>query len=78
MSTPWPDHDEPGDDDLLTPWEREFMASIGAWEGELTDAQQSKLDEIEQLLEERREQWRQGWRLAGDSPDHAVAGHGSG
>jgi hypothetical protein len=50
--------DEPDDDEFLTAWERGFMASIACWEGELTYAQQAKLDEIEAALEERREAWR--------------------
>jgi hypothetical protein len=50
----WPPDDEPSDDALLTEWERDFLASLDAWEGALTPAQQDKLDEIEQLLGERR------------------------
>jgi hypothetical protein len=55
---------EPTDDELLTSWERGFLASIGAWEGELTYAQQDKLDEIEAALEKRREAWRQAEEVA--------------
>jgi hypothetical protein len=51
---------EPTDDELLTPWERAFLASMDAWEGEPTDAQQAKLDEIEEALPIRRELWREG------------------
>jgi hypothetical protein len=50
---------EPDDDELLTSWERSFMASIACWEGELTYAQQAKLGEIQEALEERREAWWQ-------------------
>ena len=50
------DLDEPYDE-LLTDWERSFLASIDAWEGELTSR---KLEEIEADLERRRELWRQG------------------
>jgi hypothetical protein len=32
---------------VLTDWEKDFLASIGCWEGELTDRQQEKLAEIE-------------------------------
>ena len=28
--------DEPTDDELLTPWERDFMASIELWDGDLS------------------------------------------
>jgi hypothetical protein len=42
------------DDDYLTDWEREFHASVGCQDYELTDAQQAKLAEIEALVEERR------------------------
>ena len=62
MSAPFPPHidfDEP-DDELLTDWERSFRASIDAWEGELAPRQQEKLDEIEQPLEIRRRNWRDG------------------
>jgi hypothetical protein len=48
---------EPDDDELLTSWERGFLASIASWEGELTWRQQEKLDQIEAALEERREAW---------------------
>jgi hypothetical protein len=58
----WPPDDEPSDDALPTEWERDILASLDAWEGALTLAQQDKLDEIEQLLEERREAWQRGWR----------------
>ena len=58
-----PPDDEPSDDALLTEWERDFLASLDAWEGALTPAQQDKLDEIERLLGERREAWRRGRRL---------------
>jgi hypothetical protein len=51
--------DEPDDDELLTSWERNFMESIALWQGELTWAQEAKLNEIETALEERREAWRQ-------------------
>jgi hypothetical protein len=57
-----PHDDEPDDDDLITAWEQAFMASVAAWEGELTPAQEDKLAEIEELMEERRELWRQGYR----------------
>ena len=54
--------DEPDDDDLLTPWERDFLASVEAQDYDLTDRQQDKLNEIEQALEERRAMWRAGHR----------------
>jgi hypothetical protein len=38
----------------LTDWERNFLASIDAREGELTPGQQARLDEIEESLELRR------------------------
>jgi hypothetical protein len=64
MSAPLPpdiDHlGEPTDDELLSDWERRFVASIDAWDGELTHRQQEKLDEIEGDLERRRELCRQG------------------
>jgi hypothetical protein len=61
MSAASPDHDsEPSDDDLLTDWEVDFLASIGAQDYPLTPAQEDKLAEIEALLEERREAWRLG------------------
>ena len=47
-------------DELLTDWERSFMVSIDAGEGELTSRQQEKLEESEADLERRRELWRQG------------------
>jgi hypothetical protein len=55
-----PPEDEPSDDALLTEWEQHFLASLDAWEGALTPAQQDKLDEIEQLLGERREARQRG------------------
>jgi hypothetical protein len=55
-----PPDDEPSDDALLTAWERDFLASLDTWEGALTPAQQDKLDEIEQLLGERREARQRG------------------
>jgi hypothetical protein len=56
----WPPDDEPADDVLLTEWERGFLASLDTWEGALMPAQQDKLDEIEQLLGERREARQRG------------------
>jgi hypothetical protein len=56
----WPPDDEPADDALLTESARGLPASLDAWEGALTPAQQDKLDEIEQLLGERREAWQRG------------------
>jgi hypothetical protein len=53
----WPPDDEP-----LTEWERDFLASLDAWEAAPTPAQQDKLDEIEQLLGERSEARQRGWR----------------
>jgi hypothetical protein len=55
-----PPDDEPAEDVLLTEWERDFLASLDTWEGALTPAQQDKLDEIEQLLGERREARQRG------------------
>jgi hypothetical protein len=52
----------PDDDDLLTDWERGFLASVGSQDYPLTPAQEDKLAEIEALIDERREKWRQGWR----------------
>jgi hypothetical protein len=48
------------DEELLTDWERNFLASIDAREGELTPGQQARLDEIEESLELRRRNWRDG------------------
>ena len=45
---------------MLTDWEKGFLASIGEWEGELTDRQQEKLDEIEAEIPIRLELARQG------------------
>jgi hypothetical protein len=63
MSAPLPpdfDLGKPDDEELLSDWERNFLASIDAWEGELTTRQQAKLEEIEASLERRREMCRQG------------------
>ena len=49
---------EPTDDELLSDWERRFLASL-AERCELTPRQQAKLDEIESNLERRRELCRQ-------------------
>jgi len=49
---------EPTDDELLTDWERRFLASIACQEFDLTAAQQAKRDEIHDLIEQRREAWR--------------------
>jgi hypothetical protein len=53
---------EPNDDELLTDWERDFLASIESQGYPLTSAQEDKLAEIEQLVEERREAWSRGSR----------------
>lgn len=58
MSAPDP-FDEPDEDELLTDWERDLLASMDAWEGEPIDAQQAKLDEIEEALPIRRQLWRE-------------------
>jgi hypothetical protein len=60
MPPPDVDLGEPDDDELLTDWERNFLASLDLWEGELTWRQQEKRDEIEASLELRRELFRQG------------------
>ena len=52
---------EPTDDELLSNWELEFLASMELWSGEPTEAQQAKLDEIEEALAIRRRHWRDGW-----------------
>ena len=58
-----PDQDrEPDDDELLTDWEREFLADIESQDYDLTERQEDKLAEIEGLLEERREAWRSSRR----------------
>jgi hypothetical protein len=59
----WPPDDEPSDDALLTESARGLLASLDAWEGALTPAQQDKLDEIEQSLGKRREAWQGGRML---------------
>lgn len=48
--------DQPSDDDddYLTDWERDFLASVGGQDYDLTPAQEAKLAEIEALVEERR------------------------
>ena len=60
---------EPADDELVTAWERDFLASIEAQDFDLTDAQQAKLDEINELIEKRREAWR---RSPPPQDDHAT------
>jgi hypothetical protein len=59
MPLPDVDHGEP-DDGPLSDWERNFLASIDARERELTPGQQEKRDEIEESLELRRRNWRDG------------------
>ena len=49
---------EPTDDELLTDWERDFLASIASQDFDLTAAQEAKRDEIYALIEERREAWQ--------------------
>jgi hypothetical protein len=50
------------EDDVLTDWEKDFLASVGCWDGDLTDRQQEKLDEIEAEIPMRLELVRQGRR----------------
>jgi hypothetical protein len=52
--------DEIDEDDVLTDWECDFLASVGGQDYPLTDAQQDKLDEIEAAIPERLELARQG------------------
>jgi hypothetical protein len=61
MTTLWPPdlEDEPTDDELLTPWEAKSLASIAAWDGDLTDRQEEKRLDIEEAREVRRKLWRQ-------------------
>jgi hypothetical protein len=54
------DPDDITQDDVLTDWEKDFLASIECWEGELTCPQQEKLDEIESEIPMRLELARQG------------------
>ena len=54
------------EDDVLTDWEIDFLASVGSQDYEPTAAQQDKLDEIESAIPMRMELARQGrwpiWR----------------
>jgi hypothetical protein len=46
-----PDYfDEITEDDVLTDWEHDFLASVGAQDYPLTDAQEAKLAEIEAAI----------------------------
>ena len=58
MTAPDP-FDEPDDDELLTDWEINFLASIGAQDFDLTERQEAKFAEIEEALQIRRELWRE-------------------
>jgi hypothetical protein len=40
------------EDDVLTDWERDFLASVGSQDYPLTDAQEAKLAEIEAVRPE--------------------------
>ena len=42
------------DEELLTSWEANFLLSTGSQDYPLTPAQQEKLDEIDELLWQRR------------------------
>jgi hypothetical protein len=48
------------EDHVLTDWEVDFLASVGAQDYDLTPAQQEKLDEIESEIPMRLELARQG------------------
>jgi hypothetical protein len=52
--------DEIEEDDVLTAWEHDFLAEVGAQDYPLTDAQEAKLAEIEAAIPERMELARQG------------------
>lgn len=40
--------------DLLTPWEENFLDSLENWEGDLTSAQEAKLEQIYEEVPQRR------------------------
>ena len=52
--------DEPDDDELLTDWEIDFLASIECQDFDLTERQEAKRDEIYAEIETRRALWREG------------------
>jgi hypothetical protein len=58
--------EEPHDDEpFMTEWESEFVWSVSSQGYPPTYNQQTKLEEIEERIAERREMWRQGWRWLG-------------
>ena len=59
-TTPDYEFEEIEEDDVLTDWERDFLASVGAQDYDLTDAQEDKLAEIEAAIPMRMELARQG------------------
>ena len=56
------DREDIDEDDVLTDWERAFLASVGGQDYPLTPAQLDKLEEIEAAIPERMELARQGLR----------------
>jgi hypothetical protein len=54
------DPDDITEDDVLTDWEKDFLASVGSQDHEPTERQQDKWDEIEAEIPMRMAMARQG------------------